>query len=138
MATKKVALTYYFSLGGTDFSSEINSMDLPINLDTPEVTTSGDAGVRNYEAGLQDWTITVGVVFNDDSSTGLHTYLRSNVGTKVAALASVGGTSTATTSKPHLSGTVIVTPVPGGAAVGGADTHTLTFRGCGAYTWVTS
>ncbi len=135
MADKLVILNGYFELDGTPYSDEIESSDLNSDLNNPNSTTFGDAGVSTFEPGLETNQCSVGAVFNKDMSTGLHPYLRANKGTKVTAKVRASNAAESA-SNPTASFSVIV-PAIGLTASGVGEVHkkSLTFTVSGALTW---
>lgn len=136
MATKEIITNPFISLGGTDLSDEVASINVNPQRANVDVTTGGSGGANEFEPGLINWSVEITANLNDDMSTGLANYIRANSGSKVALLAGVAPTASA--ANPHLSGSVIVPELTIGGSVGGANNRTFTFQGTGARTWATS
>jgi len=67
MATRTLK-NAFLSVAGTDLSSHINSVGVPLTKDTPEDTAMGDNS-RSYRAdGLRDGTLSV--TWNSDDAAG--------------------------------------------------------------------
>lgn len=109
----------YLTLGGTNVSSYIKSLELTESVDPQDDTVMGDTTKSNI-AGLKDWSLTV---------TFVQGYGVGEVDTVIAAAGGVGAliaivtrkaSSAVGTSNPQWSGTGLVTEYkPVGGEVGG-------------------
>lgn len=67
MATRTLK-NAFLSVGGTDLSSHITSVDAPLTKDTPEDTAMGDNSRSYRPDGLRDGTLSV--TWNSDDAAG--------------------------------------------------------------------
>lgn len=132
------ALTYgYLSVGGTDISSYVKSMELTMNGETVDVTAMSSTAWRSFAAGLKDWEISV--TCNTDVAAGLLDSIMAALYFTSAAVEVRATGSAVSTSNPKWTGTAIV--VPGtifGGSVGDASETSFTLKGSGALTRATS
>ena len=127
----------FLSIGGTNISSYIKSVELTLNGETVDVTAMSSTSWRSFVAGLRDWEISV--TCNADMAATLldsimwPLYQTSQTIILRATSAALG------TSNPNYTGSAIV--VPGsivGGSVGDAAETSFTLRGSGALTRATS
>lgn len=127
----------FLSIGGSNVSSYIKSIEVTVNGETVDVTAMSSTSWRSFVAGLRDWEITV-TANADMAATLLDSILWPLYQTSQAIIfrptsAAVG------TSNPSYSGNAIV--VPGsivGGSVGDAAETSFTLRGSGALTRATA
>lgn len=112
-ATPQLLKEIVFTLGGTDFSDDL--------IDAEVVSEAGDVlsvrtldGVTHQDIAAESWSLRLRAVIDWDSvRPGLAYYLFSNKGTS-AAFVLGDSTATVSTTKPHITGTVRLTPLPYG------------------------
>lgn len=129
------------SINSVDLTSYVRSCTLEINADTPEFTSMGSSGAREYKQGLKAGTLNV--EFNHDfansaSATDQALWGMFNTGTNVAfelrpTSAGVGATN------PKYTGSVVPTNYPAvGGAVGDPATVSISWPTSGAIARATS
>ena len=139
MADKLILTKPFLSLdpAAVDVSAEIESIELTPTIETPDTTTAGDAGVRTFAPGLKASTAVVNVIFNADLSTGLHTHLRTNEGTK-QTLVMRSSTAAVSPSNPQATVSGILPMAPLGGPIGQPFKRSFTIQLSGAIVWATA
>jgi hypothetical protein len=104
-STRIKATNIKFLIGATEYACDLNALNLTLN-DAP-----GD--VRTFCEVLtgSEWKLQLDGVSSGDS-TSLYQLLLANFGTEVAFTVAPQGNTTATTSAPHYTGTVIFDALP--------------------------
>jgi len=133
---KFIATNYNVTINGTDFSSSLASVELPIEVETQDTTAFG-ATFRTAIAGLQTGSITL--EFHQDFGAGaIDTVLYPLLGTNATVVVSpTSGTISA--SNPSFSGTYLVTQYsPFNSTIGDLATLSVTWPLNGALTRATA
>jgi hypothetical protein len=133
---KFVATDYKVTINGTNLSTSLASVELPIEIDEQETTAFGSEW-RTRIAGLKSGSITL--EFHQDFAAGaLDSILWPLLGTN-ATVVVVPTSGTVTASNPSYSGTFLVTQyTPYASTVGDLATVSLTWSLSGALTRATA
>jgi hypothetical protein len=133
---KFIATNYNVTINGTDFSSSLASVELPIEVETQDTTAFG-ATFRTAIAGLQTGSITL--EFHQDFGAGaIDTILYPLLGTNATVTVRPAGTATSATN-PAFTGTYLVTQYsPFNSTVGDLATLSVTWPLNGALTRATA
>lgn len=132
---KIVIIDATLSLGGTDYSEQVKSITLTIDVDTPEVTNMESLGWKELLPGLKGWQLSVDFVKDADLS-GLDAAMTTALlaGSLVAMLAK-HRTGTVSTSIAEWQGNLLINQwTPLGNAVGEPYGASYTWQGTGALT----
>ncbi len=132
---KFIATNYNVTINGTDFSSSLASVELPIEVETQDTTAFG-ATFRTAIAGLQTGSITL--EFHQDFGAGaIDTVLYPLLGTNATVVVSPTSGSISA-SNPSFSGTYLVTQYsPFNSTIGDLATLSVTWPLNGALTRAT-
>lgn len=132
---KFIATNYNVTINGTDFSSSLASVELPIEVETQDTTAFG-ATFRTAIAGLQTGSITL--EFHQDFGAGaIDTILYPLLGTNATVVVSPTSGSISA-SNPSFSGTYLVTQYsPFNSTIGDLATLSVTWPLNGALTRAT-
>lgn len=136
-----VITAQYVSINSVDLSAYVRSCTLELNADTPEFTTMGSSGAREYKQGLKAGTLNV--EFNQDfansaSATDQAIWGMFNTGTNVAFEIRATSAGVGTTN-PKYTGNVVPVNYPAvGGAVGDAATVSISWPTSGAVARATS
>lgn len=125
----------YLSVGGTDLSSYVRSMELPISAEMLDDTTMGD-DTRVNEAGLQTWNVTAELkqVF-----ANVDAVLHPLVGAAAFAVTiKPDGATTGATNPAFTGNAVIESYQPFGGSVGGQQICTVTLQCSGTLSRATA
>jgi hypothetical protein len=133
---KFVATDYKVTINGTNLSTSLASVELPIEIDEQETTAFGSEW-RTRIAGLKSGSITL--EFHQDFAAGaLDSILWPLLGTN-ATVVVVPTSGSVTSSNPSYSGTFLVTQyTPYASTVGDLATVSLTWSLSGALTRATA
>jgi len=133
---KFVATDYKVTINGTNLSTSLASVELPIEIDEQETTAFGSEW-RTRIAGLKSGSITL--EFHQDFAAGaLDSILWPLLGTN-ATVVVTPTSGTVTASNPSYSGTFLVTQyTPYASTVGDLATVSLTWSLSGALTRATA
>ena len=133
---KFIATDYNITINGTNFSSSLASVELPIEVEEQETTAFGSTW-RTRIAGLQSGSITL--EFHQDFAAGaIDTVLWPLLGTNATVTVRPAGTVTSATN-PAFSGTFLVTQYsPVNSTVGDLATLSVTWPLNGALTRATA
>jgi hypothetical protein len=104
-STRIKATNIKFLIGATEYSCDLNALNLTLNDAPGDVRTFCE-----YTSG-SEWKLQLDGVSSGDS-TSLYQLLFSNFGTEVAFTVAPQGNTTPTTSAPHYTGTVIFDALP--------------------------
>jgi hypothetical protein len=124
------ATDYKITFAGTNWSSYVTSVNLPITVAELETTAMGDSWTERI-GGLKSFSLAV-TFHQDFVDNGLDEVMWSAIGTNIAfAVAPTSATIGA--GNPEYQGTVLVNAwEPIGASVGDLATVTVTWPGSGA------
>lgn len=133
---KFIATDYNITINGTNFSSSLASVELPIEVEEQETTAFGSTW-RTRIAGLQSGSITL--EFHQDFAAGaIDTVLWPLLGTNATVTVRPAGTVTSATN-PAFTGTYLVTQYsPVNSTVGDLATLSVTWPLNGALTRATA
>lgn len=133
---KFIATDYNITINGTNFSSSLASVELPIEVEEQETTAFGSTW-RTRIAGLQSGSITL--EFHQDFAAGaIDSVLWPLLGTNATVTVRPAGTVTSATN-PAFSGTFLVTQYsPVNSTVGDLATLSVTWPLNGALTRATA
>lgn len=133
---KFIATDYNITINGTNFSSSLASVELPIEVEEQETTAFGSQW-RTRIAGLQSGSITL--EFHQDFAAGaIDSVLWPLLGTNATVTVRPAGTVTSATN-PAFSGTFLVTQYsPVNSTVGDLATLSVTWPLNGALTRATA
>lgn len=122
---KFVATDYNITINGTNFSSSLASVELPIEVEEQETTAFGSSW-RTRIAGLRTGSITL--EFHQDFAAGaIDTVLYPLLGTNATVTVRPAGTATSATN-PAFTGTFLVTQYsPFNSTVGDLATLSVTW-----------
>lgn len=122
---KFVATDYNITINGTNFSSSLASVELPIEVEEQETTAFGSSW-RTRIAGLRTGSITL--EFHQDFAAGaIDTVLYPLLGTNATVTVRPAGTATSATN-PAFTGTYLVTQYsPFNSTVGDLATLSVTW-----------
>ena len=124
------------TVGGTDLSDDVQSIEVSYEAEAQECTTMGD-DTREQLGGLKNWSVTLNFV-QDFASAQVDATLFSAVGTQVALVIKPTSGAVSTTN-PSFSGTGLLTNYnPIGNSVGETAIAPATFVAAGTLTRATS
>jgi predicted secreted protein len=112
--------------------ASVRSWSLDITRDTVEDTSMSSSGVRTYKKGLQTYTGSMTIVYDDSENTIVSTAMDPDTDDTV----SVEFYSDATVNATKFAGDVIVTSYSLTASFDGLSEATVAFQGDGALTTV--
>jgi len=112
--------------------ASVRSWSLDITRDTVEDTSMSSSGVRTYKKGLQTYTGSMTIVYDDSENTIVSTAMDPDTDDTV----SVEFYSDATVDATKFAGDVIVTSYSVTASFDGLSEATVAFQGTGALTTV--
>lgn len=121
----------FLSLGGTDVSSDVKSMELTADGETVDDSAMGDSW-RSFLRSVKSWTLSV--EFNDDvANSGLDDVMWAafDAGTAIAMILRTDSSAVGT-SNPEYTGNVIPDNHVIGGSWGDLASKSLTFTGTGA------
>ena len=133
---KFVATDYNITINGTNFSSSLASVELPIEVEEQETTAFGSTW-RTRIAGLQTGSITL-EFHQDFDAAAIDTVIWPLLGTNATVTVRPNGTVTSA-SNPAFTGTYLVTQYsPFNSTVGDLATLSVTWPLNGALTRATA
>lgn len=117
---------------GTDTLTAIaavRSWSVSLTRDTVEDTSMASGGVRTFKKGLQSWSGSMEIIYDDTTGVVVQTALNPNTNTAVTVelYADAAGND-------QFTGTIIVTEFGASVAFDGLMTATVSFQGTGACT----
>lgn len=127
----------FVSLGGTDVSTYVRSVTLPLGAEMVDDTTMGDT-TRINKGGLKTWSLEI--EFQQDFADNLIDEILWTIGVgNTTAIIVRPTTSAVGLGNPNYTGTgVLESYQPFGQSVGDLATSTVTFQCAGAITRATS
>jgi predicted secreted protein len=133
---KFVATDYNITINGTNFSTSLASVELPIEVEEQETTAFGSTW-RTRIAGLQSGSITL-EFHQDFAAAAIDSTLYPLLGTNATVTVRPAGSVTSATN-PSFSGTFLVTQYsPFASTVGDLATLSVTWPLTGALTRATA
>lgn len=133
---KFVATDYNITINGTNFSTSLASVELPIEVEEQETTAFGSTW-RTRIAGLQSGSITL-EFHQDFAAAAIDSVIWPLLGTNATVTVRPAGSATSATN-PAFSGTFLVTSyTPFNSTTGDLATSSLTWPLTGALTRATA
>ena len=133
---KFVATDYNITINGTNFSTSLASVELPVEVEEQETTAFGSTW-RTRIAGLQSGSITL-EFHQDFAASAIDATIYPLLGTNATVTVRPAGSVTSATN-PSFSGTFLVTQYsPFNSTVGDLATLSLTWPLTGALTRATA
>ena len=126
----------FLSMGGTDYSANVQSVTLIYAADMLDDTAMGDTTHSNV-GGLKGWSMDVSF-FNDYAAAAIDAVLFPLVGTAVALIMRPIKSTVVGTGNPNYTGTGILEGLPQGGGVGALDVKTVSFKSAGTLTRATA
>ena len=120
-------------LGGTDYSAQIASATLTVDVEALDTTTFTTSGWKSHVGGLKSATLNLELKRDTDLS-GLQAYIWTNLGVVVTFSLLVDGDSAIAAGNPEFQGSVLITQESIGAQVGQLMSNSLSFPVSGAIT----
>lgn len=120
-------------LGGTDYSAQIASATLTVDVEALDTTTFTTSGWKTFVGGLKSATLNLELKRDTDLS-GLQAYIWTNLGVVVTFSLLVDGDSAIAAGNPEFQGSVLITQESIGAQVGQLMSNSLSFPVSGAIT----
>lgn len=127
----KVIKDFFFTLGGVERQTLIESIEPNFELEIQESRPADGSGAVRKDAGLENNSIQATIV--DDDALTLTTYLQDNAGTKVAFAFRYENAAESATNRTH-SGTVIIPRTVPPANQGELTRYQVNFQIDGAVT----
>lgn len=122
----------FLSIGGTDYSANVQSVTLNYSAEMLDDTAMGDT-TRSNTGGLKAWSMDV-TFFNDYTDNGLDETLFGLVGTTAALIMRPIKGTVVGAGNPNYTGTGILEGLPQGGGVGALDTKSVSFKSAGTLT----
>jgi len=134
---KKTIKAMDVEIGGVDYSDQISSAQLVVNLDTSDVTTFGDDGAQKMVGGIIRGN--VNITFQKDADLSvLDADLWSKLGEEVAVNLLLDGDAAIGVTNPEFQGTFLVNGHEFGGGVGQPHSHSVSWPVSGAITRATA
>jgi len=122
----------FLSIGGTDYSANVQSVKLNYTAETLDDTAMGDT-TRSNAGGLKVWSLDV-TFLNDYVDNGIDEVLFGLVGTTAALIFRPVKGTVVGPGNPNYTGTGILEGLPQGGGVGALDTKSISFKSAGTLT----
>jgi len=124
---KQVLVNPYFSFGGTDYTSYMQSLTINYSREEVDATFSQASAGKARLAGLYDWSMDVEMM-GDLANGGVNDVIFAAVGTQTAIIAKMAGSTTGV-ANPKFSGNGTIFSLPQGGRVGELFTLKFTILG---------
>jgi hypothetical protein len=121
------------TVGGVDFSDHVSEVSIDREVDTPEVTSFGSSGNREYVAGLKGANVTI-VFHQDYAASEVNVTLNTNFGVSTAITVKPTGDGISATNPEYQFNAIISKDSPVMAKVGDVQKPSLTWPITGAIT----
>lgn len=133
---KQVITGATLSLGGTDYSAQVDNAEINVSIKEGDTTNFAGSGWEEFVAGMKGFTLTVNFKKDADLS-GLDAaiWTEINSGDCIMTFATKTTTAAISTSNPEYQGSVLVTEWQSGPGqLGNVHGGSVTFKGTGSIT----
>jgi len=122
----------FLSIGGTDYSANVQSVTLNYSAEMLDDTAMGDTA-RSNAGGMKVWNMDV-TFHNDYTDNGIDEILFGLVGVTAALILRPVKSTVVGAGNPNFTGTGILEGLPQGGGVGALDTKSVSFKSAGTLT----
>lgn len=131
------ATDYQITVGGVDLTDHVNSVELPIDVDTKDANVFGGNGWNSNVGGLKSFTVSINFL-QDFASSSVDATLWPLLGTSTA-ITLTPTSDTVTSTNPQFQFNAIVSSLtPISATVGDIAAQQVSWTGTGVITRATS